>query len=247
MSCIHVYISSSWFQSIYIWKISDTHKFDCFPNLHGKKNKSPKTWTPLTYSYLSYLCIRFYSRHQLHKTCRNVCKFLLSSWNLQKKHFQSWLSSVIFLPVRPMKQLESKQKHPCTIPRNWTNIFSKNDGLWKLYLLLEIFLFFKSIHLSWFSVRYSWAIDIREIWLNCRQSPGEAIKKCLKPPPIELTLGTSSVSALSYICIISSAMFVEGKKAQALRFLSPPLKHHLEKKSGWENHHCKSKFGSDDD
>ena len=57
MSCIHVYISSSWFQSIYIWKISDTHKFDCFPNLHGKKNKSPKTWTPLTYSYLSYLYV----------------------------------------------------------------------------------------------------------------------------------------------------------------------------------------------
>lgn len=141
MSCIHVYISSSWFQSIYIWKISDTHKFDCFPNLHGKKNKSPKTWTPLTYSYLSYLYVSaFIQGTNYIKHVETSVSFFWAP-EICKKKSQSWLSSVIFLPVRPMKQLESKQKHPCTTPRNWTNIFSKNDGLWELYLLLEIFLF----------------------------------------------------------------------------------------------------------
>lgn len=153
MSCIHVYISSCWFQSIYIGKKSNTHKFDRFPNLRGKKNKSQKTSTPLTYTYLNYLYVSgFIQGTKYIKHVENVCKFLLSSWNLQKKHFQSWLSSVIFLPVRPMKQLESKQKHPCTIPRNWTNIFSKNDGLWKLYLLLEtIPIFLRSISILIFS------------------------------------------------------------------------------------------------
>lgn len=86
MSCIHVYISSCWFQSIYIGKKSNTHKFDRFPNLRGKKNKSQKTSTPLTYTYLNYLYVSgFIQGTKYIKHVENVCKFLLSSWNLQKK------------------------------------------------------------------------------------------------------------------------------------------------------------------
>ena len=56
------------------------------PIFAAKKNKSQKTSTPLTYTYLNYLYVSgFIQGTKYIKHVENVCKFLLSSWNLQKK------------------------------------------------------------------------------------------------------------------------------------------------------------------
>ena len=148
MSCIHVYISSCWFQSIYIGKKSNTHKFDRFPNLRGKKNKSQKTSTPLTYTYLNYLYVSgFIQGTKYIKHVENVCKFLLSSWNLQKKNpSPDWVQWSFYLSG-PWSSLKANKNIHVQSPEIERIYFPKMMGFgncisfWKYSFFLNLFIY----------------------------------------------------------------------------------------------------------